>query len=420
MKNPFLKLPLLTLVVGFTASTVTEAVVAINYVTIGHAGNVGDNTTGFGAVPYMYQIGKYEVTNAEYTGFLNAVDPTGANANGIWNASMGSDIIGGISRNLSAPNGAKYSVKTDMGNKPVNYVSWYDAARFANWLHNGQGSGSTETGAYTLSGNTGLITKNVTANVWLPSEDEWYKAAYYDPTPGAGGGNNYWGQATQSDTAPTEATANATGVITNPGPNVANYNRGADWNSQNGNVTTVGSAAANNYFGTADQAGNVFEWNDAIRNGGLVVRGGAWRESSTFLHASYRDSGPPTTEDVAIGFRVARLPDPRLLAINSVTQMELNASTTNVSYTVSLLNAATVPVSVSWATANGTATAPGDYIASNGIVSFATGQKSKTIMVKVKGNTVLEPNEDFHINLSNPTGAGILVGQGTCTIINDD
>ncbi len=113
-----------------------------------------------------------------------------------------------------------------------------------------------------------LFTKNVGARVYLPSEDEWYKAAYYDPTPGAGGGDNYWLYASQSDTVPTVPAASATGDITNPGANVANYFSGADWNGQNGNVTTVGSAGAlaESYFGTADMNGNVQEWNDAVIN----------------------------------------------------------------------------------------------------------------------------------------------------------
>jgi formylglycine-generating enzyme required for sulfatase activity len=195
-----------------------------------------------------------------------------------------------------------------MGDKPVNYVSWYDAARFTNWLHNGQGIGSTETGAYTLNGNNDIITKNVGANVWLPSENEWYKAAYYDPTAGAGGGDNYWAQATRSDAVLTVATANSTGVISNPGANVANHNLGADWNNQNGNVTTVGSAgvAANSYFGTADQAGNVWEYNDAVLNNSLRgVRGGAWDNTSNFLAASARNGGSPTDEHNSWGFRVA-------------------------------------------------------------------------------------------------------------------
>jgi hypothetical protein len=98
----------------------------------------------------------------------------------------------------------------------VGYIYNIGKYEVTNWLHNGQGSGSTETGAYTLSGNTGIITKNVGATVWLPSEDEWYKAAYYDPTPGASG-NNYWLYPTQSDTAPTVGNANTLGDISNPG-----------------------------------------------------------------------------------------------------------------------------------------------------------------------------------------------------------
>jgi formylglycine-generating enzyme required for sulfatase activity len=173
-------------------------------------------------------------------------------------------------------------------------------------MMNGQGSGSTEVGAYTLTGNTGIITKNSGANVYLPSEDEWYKAAYYDPTPGAGGGDNYWLHATQSDTAPTLAAANATGDISNPGANVANYAEGADWNSQNGNSTTVGSAAANNYFGTADQGGNVTEWNDAVISGSSRgLRGGSFEVGEDDLRASYIDYGFPTSEASGLGFRVA-------------------------------------------------------------------------------------------------------------------
>jgi formylglycine-generating enzyme required for sulfatase activity len=254
-------------------------------------------------VAYAYQIGKYEVTNAQYGEFLNAVDPSGANANSVYNAYLSSDVRRGITYNAGAVDGAKYTIRTNMGDKPVNYVSWYDAARFTNWLYNGQGSGSTETGAYTLTGNTGLITKNPGATVYLPSENEWYKAAYYDPTPGAGGGDNYWAYPTQSDTAPTVGTANSTGVISNPGVNVVNYGSGAVWNGQTGNVTTVGSAAANNYFGTADQAGNVWEWTDAT--GARALRAGAWINDANILAASYRDFDTGTFENANGGFRVA-------------------------------------------------------------------------------------------------------------------
>jgi formylglycine-generating enzyme required for sulfatase activity len=247
------------------------------------------------------------------------VDSDGANANGVYNSNMGSNARGGITYTAGAASGAKYTIRTSMGDKPVNYVSWYDAARFTNWLGNGQGSGSTETGAYTLNGNTGLITKNVGASVYLPSEDEWYKAAYYDPTPGAGGGDNYWLHATQSDTDPTIASANSTGDISNPGANVANYASGADWGTplQNGNLTTVGSAAANNYFGTADQGGNVWEWNDAVISGSSRgLRGGSFPNVNDIRASNRYGTFVPSSEYDSVGFRLASaIPEPTSLLL---------------------------------------------------------------------------------------------------------
>lgn len=298
----------LAILAGISLVTPAFAVVSIDYVSVGNAGNTADTVTpnpGYGAVAYAYKIGTYEVTNAQYTEFLNAVDATGANANGIYNSNMGSDAHGGVSFNAGAASGAKYTIRTSMGDKPVNYVSWYDAARFTNWLHNGQGSGSTETGAYTLSGNTGFITKNVSATVWLPSEDEWYKAAYYNGNTAA-----YSLYPTQSNTAPTAAAAGATGDITNPGTNVANYRSGADWNGQDGNVTTVGSAGADSFYGTFDQAGNVWEWNDAVIGSTRGLRGGSWANFSPSLPASYSLYLTPALEDGLVGFRVTSVTEP--------------------------------------------------------------------------------------------------------------
>ena len=73
-----------------------------------------------------------------------------------------------------------YAVNSGFGPNPVNHVSFFDAMRFVNWLQNGQGSGGTETGVYTISDGISE-TRNPSASFWLPSENEWYKAAYYDP-----------------------------------------------------------------------------------------------------------------------------------------------------------------------------------------------------------------------------------------------
>ena len=91
---------------------------------------------------------------------------------------------------------------------------------------------------------------------------------------------------------------------------MANYNRGADWYSQDGNVTTAGSAAANNYFGTEDQAGNVFEWNDAVLGSSRGLRGGSLGSFSGGLPASFRLNNDPTLENLNVGFRVASVPEP--------------------------------------------------------------------------------------------------------------
>ena len=120
------------------------------------------------------------MTIGQYTAFLNAADPNGTNPNNIYNASMGTDLnIAGISYTSEASAGSKYAV-VNSSNRPITYVSWFDAARFANWMTNGQGNGSTETGAYTLNGATtgNAVAVNPGAAFYIPTENEWHKAAY--------------------------------------------------------------------------------------------------------------------------------------------------------------------------------------------------------------------------------------------------
>ena len=194
---------------GFRIATISDQYGFSSFVDIANSGNTADSTT-YGAVSYNYKIQTYPVTNTEYTAFLNAVASTDTNA--VYLLSMGSKV-GGISRTGNSGSYV-YSVRTNMGNKPVCFISWFMAARFANWLHNNRISGlqsdtTTEDGSYNLDG-TNLVTKSESAKYWIPTEDEWYKAAYYDPDK-SGGGPGYWDYASQSDSAPTAVTATDTG-----------------------------------------------------------------------------------------------------------------------------------------------------------------------------------------------------------------
>ncbi|MFG0327645.1 MAG: GC-type dockerin domain-anchored protein [Phycisphaerales bacterium JB037] len=281
--------------------------VVMEWVTVGNAGNTADPTTGFGSVAYAYRIGTYEVTNARYAAFLNAI--AASDPNGLYNENMGSDPRGGIVRSGSSGS-FTYSVKANMGNKPVNFVSWYDAARMSNWMTNGQGSSDTESGVYTLTGPTSIsaITRDLSNpnQVFIPSEDEWYKAAYHQPAAQGGDADDYWLYATRSNTAPTVATATSIGDVANPGQGVVNYLRGADWNGQDGNLTTVGSAESTGYHGAFDMNGNVLEWNETLIGSNNGVRGGAYSSNGELgLGSSFRVGIDPGVESSTLGFRLA-------------------------------------------------------------------------------------------------------------------
>jgi len=282
----------------------------IQWVTVGDPGNTADtDPAGRGAVATSFQIMKYEFTNQLYTEFLNSVDQNGTNPNSVYNANMGSNARGGISFTSGAASGSKYATKSNMGDKPVNYVSWFDAARVSNWLMNGAlSSSSTETGAYTLvSGQTTGTAPAVNpgATFYVPTEDQWYKAAYY-----TGGSTNagYWNYATQSDSDPTPVTAGSTGIgSAGSTGNFANYNRVADWNSQNGNVTTVGTNGGPSAYGAFDMSGNVTEWNDLTGAAGSSrgLRGGDWNGNAFSLSSSNGGSNDPSYEVSSVGFRLA-------------------------------------------------------------------------------------------------------------------
>jgi formylglycine-generating enzyme required for sulfatase activity len=285
-------------------------------VTVGNPGNTADsrfiNSFGFpivvGSVDHVYQIGRYEITAGQYTAFLNAVAK--ADPNGLYNPAMADTVSSegaNIRRTGSSPN-YSYSVAGDWANRPVNYVSFWDVARFANWLHNGQPTGAqgpatTESGAYHQIGNQSLFGRNVGAKFFIPTEDEWYKAAYHKNDGVTG---NYWDYPTVSTTPPIN-------TLPDPG-NHANFYDSFGTGNNDYTIgrpyfrTQVGAFAnSGSPYGTFDQGGNVGEWNQSvvIFSSSRGVRGGWYGANSSLLHASYQGTQDPSFESPLIGFRIA-------------------------------------------------------------------------------------------------------------------
>jgi formylglycine-generating enzyme len=281
--------------------------------------------SSFGAVSYTYAIGKYEVTAGQYTEFLNA-KATVTDPYALYNTSMSDPtnyVLGCNIQRHGSPDNYAYSVASDWANRPVNYVSFWDAARFTNWLCNGQGNGDTETGAYTLNGylgtDGGTIARNASAKYWIPSEDEWYKAAYYDPSKSGGAG--YWDYPTKSNSKPSN-------VFSSTGTNNANYHNSSYTIGSPYYQTEVGAFANSvSAYGTFDQGGNVQEWNDTLSSGSSRgLRGGDGGGYSYFLAASCRTTTAPSLDGVGLGFRVASVPEPgsiTLLIVGAIAALIL-------------------------------------------------------------------------------------------------
>jgi formylglycine-generating enzyme len=265
-----------------------------------------------GAVGYTYSIGTYEVTNAQYVEFLNSVAKTDPHE--VYQGGMGDTAYpnyGGITRS-GDPGSYIYSTIPGRENLPVNHVSFYDALRFVNWLHNGepdgdQSVGTTEDGAYTIT-HAGVVNNSIARNpgalFYLPNEHEWYKAAYYDPA-----SNQYLDYPAGSNTETACTPPGAT-------PNQANcYHLSGGNPNQLISVGSYSDSASS--YGTFDQGGNVWEWNEAFVSTSdqfRPVRGGAFYNESTYLAASSPLLGvSPTLEEYGIGFRVAPEPDENFL-----------------------------------------------------------------------------------------------------------
>jgi formylglycine-generating enzyme required for sulfatase activity len=303
------------------AAATTPPAPFIELVKVGNVGNAPDQNFGQGAlgrVNYEFQIGKTEVTLAQYTAFLNAVAATDTHA--LYSSALATnENIAGIAQNGTSGN-FTYSV-IGTGTRPVTFVSWFDAARFCNWLHNGrptgaQNAGTTEQGAYTLDGTIsgGLdIVRNPGARFWIPSENEWYKAAYHQPAAQGGDADDYWLYPTRSNTPP----GNQIGPL--PLANHANLRFGSIFSvtqaaglspTQN-YLTEPGSYPASaSFYGTTDQGGNVGEWTEGvvITFSERAVRGGDWNSDEARVRSSVdrnSDSRIPSTKRSPTGFRVA-------------------------------------------------------------------------------------------------------------------
>ena len=313
------------------------AAVEMILVPVGNPGNAADPATGFGRVTSVFQIGKYEVTLGEYTAFLNAVAADDLNA--LYDPALGADrTSAGIVRSgsgpsftyaVTGPNGLTPDGADDPANRPVTYVTWFDAARFANWMANGQPVGSqtaatTENGAYDLTTSQAVAgsppARNATnpntgaaPTFFLPSENEWYKAAYYDPALRAGCGG-YYRFATRSNQEPGNeigAAANRVNYIATDGRMTVTQEPLID-PAQN-YLTNVGAmSGSRSSYGTFDQNGNVWELLDT--GGGLggntLLRGGAWTSFTTYLASGYRLSVQANTAASNAGFRLAATATP--------------------------------------------------------------------------------------------------------------
>jgi len=205
-----------------------------------------------------------------------------------------------------------YSVISGRGDRPVCSVNWYDAARFCNWLHNGKGSGDTEKGAYNFAsgdsndprGYDDDLTNDPVAHesgalFWIPTANEWYKAAYYNSSAGT-----YYDYPTGSDTEP----------IAEPPPggqNSANFLHEDPPLYGPPGTEDVGSYINSpSPYGTYDQCGNIVELIENMGSDGTRTCVGSSWESGGSAYANgywedYPEGGNPSGGGIGIGFRVA-------------------------------------------------------------------------------------------------------------------
>lgn len=283
-----------------------------DYVYVGDAGNTGDIVNQLkGRVNYDFLIARTELSNASYCSFLNAV-ATIDDPYGLYDENMATGACGGIFRSENK-DGYSYHCKEGWENRPVVYVNYYDLARFANWMHYGCPTGkcelgitegSSSQGAYDTSdfqsvrsGNKqpyqGFGKRNKGALFWIPSDDEWYKAAYFNPY--KTGNRKYDDYPTQSSDAPTLDRANY--MVDN------HFSLGEPFYL----ATVDAFANAPSYYGTLQQGGNVWEWIEDWQYGVVGsrgLRGGSWSYTFYGLNAVNTDPGGLDNSGYVFGGRL--------------------------------------------------------------------------------------------------------------------
>ncbi len=242
----------------------------MDFTTIGNAGN-GADTNGIGAVDYTYRIGQYEVTIDQFEK-MRASAGIGAGNESFWN-SVGSDA-------------------------PAVNVSFNEAAAFCNWLT----SGSIFVGAYQLNGAAAVTNVMTRPQIQaaggtfyvIPTEDEWYKAAYF-----TGGGYSHYANGT--DTAPLTSESR--------------YSDTAPW------IVGSGASEQNN---TYDMMGNVAEWTETANLSNAVLRGGAYIHSVAGMGSDWTASQIIGGEGNVFGIRVAAvIPEPGTISLMSLSTISL-------------------------------------------------------------------------------------------------
>ncbi len=304
---------LLLAAIACSAGIAARADLTIATVPVANAGNPGEAQLDgvFGRVDYVFAMGVYEVTAGEYAVFLNAVAST--DPHGLYNPQMVTHAQGCRIERTGSPGGYTYAVASDWANRPVNFVSFADALRFANWLHNGQPGGTqnpatTEDGSYFVNGGVSdhqleNVAREPDATWVVPSEDEWYKAAYH-ANDGATG--NYYFYPMGLDFGISNDL-----TVPDPGGHATYYRHPNDFTLGAPYYRTEVGAHANSAspYGTFDQGGNVVEWNESIPLfNGRGLRGGAYNWSSDGMASWTRPIEYHTSDEFSdIGFRVARI-----------------------------------------------------------------------------------------------------------------